>query len=66
MAQLNWLKSSFSTGDGDNCVEVAAGAAGATHLRESDDPRTVVATSPAAFGVLVRGIKAGEFDHIVG
>jgi hypothetical protein len=64
MAQLIWRKSSFSTGDGDNCVEVATGVAGVTHLRESDDPRTVITTTPLAFGALVRRIKAGQLDEL--
>ncbi len=62
MSELKWQKSSFSEGGAANCVEVATGAAGVTHLRESDEPRTVISTTPRAFGALVRRIKTGEFD----
>ncbi|GAA3063474.1 DUF397 domain-containing protein [Streptomyces roseofulvus] len=33
---LAWFKSSYSGGDGGQCVEVAAGA-GAVHVRDSKD-----------------------------
>jgi hypothetical protein len=43
-------------------VEVAAAPDGMIRLRESDDPATVLATSPDRLAVLLRGIKAGEYD----
>ncbi|WP_333482318.1 DUF397 domain-containing protein [Streptomyces sp. RPT161] len=46
-SELKWRKSSFSEGGAADCVEVATGAAGASHLRESDDPRTVIKLRPA-------------------
>ncbi|MFD3332313.1 DUF397 domain-containing protein [Streptomyces sp. NPDC058700] len=33
---LAWFKSSYSGGDGGQCVEIAAGA-GAVHVRDSKD-----------------------------
>ncbi|MET8539648.1 DUF397 domain-containing protein [Kitasatospora sp. NPDC004799] len=33
-------------------------------LRESDDPGTILTTSPGALRALLRGVKAGEFDHL--
>ncbi|MFC8952955.1 DUF397 domain-containing protein [Streptomyces sp. NPDC012693] len=33
---LAWFKSSYSGGDGGQCIEVAAGA-GAVHIRDSKD-----------------------------
>jgi hypothetical protein len=65
MSQLRWQKSSFSEGHTENCVEVATGTAGTTHVRESDDPSTVITTTPHAFGALVRRIKAGQLDGLV-
>ncbi|MFF8815272.1 DUF397 domain-containing protein [Streptomyces pactum] len=62
MSSLSWRKSSFSAGDAPNCVEVAADRTGATRLRESDDPGTVIATTPAALRALVRAVKRGRFD----
>ncbi|MEU4119834.1 DUF397 domain-containing protein [Kitasatospora sp. NPDC028055] len=63
MAVHNWQKSSFS-GDAANCIYVAATADRAIKVRESDDPDTVLTTTPDALHVLLRGIKEGEFDHL--
>jgi hypothetical protein len=63
MSRLRWQKSSFSEGGSENCVEVAADAVSAArHLRESDDPGTVVTTSRGALADFLRAVKAGEFD----
>lgn len=64
MSQLSWQKSTFSTGDGENCVEVAADRAGTAYIRESDEPGAVVTSTPAAFAAFVRAVKAGEFDEL--
>lgn len=64
MPELVWQKSSFSTGGQGECVEIAAGAAGLVHLRESDDPQVVITTTPAALRALLRAAKAGAFDHL--
>ncbi|MEU4890817.1 DUF397 domain-containing protein [Streptomyces sp. NPDC044780] len=64
MTELNWQKSSYSSaGDGNSCIELASLGA-AVALRESDDPRTVVTTTPTKLRALLRSIKAGEFDHL--
>ncbi|MGW7199220.1 DUF397 domain-containing protein [Streptomyces chryseus] len=47
--ELAWFKSSYSSGSGDDCVEVAA-CPGTVHVRDSKDkqgPR--LALSPAAW-----------------
>ncbi|MCZ2525376.1 DUF397 domain-containing protein [Streptomyces sp. HB2AG] len=36
IAQLTWFKSSYSSGEGGDCVEVAA-SADAVHVRDSKD-----------------------------
>ncbi|WP_404816418.1 DUF397 domain-containing protein [Streptomyces thermolineatus] len=36
VARLDWFKSSYSSGEGGDCVEVAA-SAGAVHVRDSKD-----------------------------
>ncbi|GAA4982810.1 hypothetical protein GCM10023205_60480 [Yinghuangia aomiensis] len=43
-AAQKWRKSSYSTGDGGNCVEVADGLHGVVPVRDSKDPqrRTLV------------------------
>ncbi|MFF4330166.1 DUF397 domain-containing protein [Streptomyces sp. NPDC001591] len=60
----NWQKSSFSGGNGENCIEVGQ-EAGHIVLRESDDPGLVITTSPAKLAAFIQGVKAGEFDHFV-
>ncbi|MFI6039414.1 DUF397 domain-containing protein [Streptomyces sp. NPDC051315] len=53
----NWQKSSFSgSGDGNNCLELAATPT-TLHLRESDTPATVLTTTPAAVAHLLAGIR---------
>lgn len=65
MSALQWRKSSFSSGDAANCVELAADPTGTPHLRESDDPEAVIATTPAALREFLRAAKAGEFDRMI-
>ncbi|MFE1783086.1 DUF397 domain-containing protein [Streptomyces sp. NPDC059506] len=65
MSRLDWQKSSFSGDAGQNCLEVAA-ADGRIHLRESEDPEVVVTTTPEKLRAFIRGVKAGEFDHLGG
>ncbi|MFM9700749.1 DUF397 domain-containing protein [Streptomyces europaeiscabiei] len=62
MAQaLNWQRSTFSGGaEGNACVELAA-APDDLHLRESDAPTTVIATTPTPVAHLLRAITSGRF-----
>ncbi|MEU4897652.1 DUF397 domain-containing protein [Streptomyces sp. NPDC044780] len=62
MSDLTWQKSSFSEGQGDNCVELATVADG-IRIRESDEPDTMLRTSPAALGVFIRAVKSGRLDN---
>lgn len=64
MSRLEWRKSTFSTGEQGECVEVATGSDGYVHLRESDTPQAVVTTTPRALRALLRAAKAGAFDHL--
>lgn len=64
MATLQWQKSSFS-GEANGCVYLATADDGMIKLRESDDPGTVVTTSPERLRAFILGVKAGEFDHFV-
>ncbi|MCZ4125491.1 DUF397 domain-containing protein [Streptomyces sp. H39-S7] len=56
-SSLQWQKSSFSGGGGENCVELAAAPA-TVLLRESDDPGVVLRTTPARFAAFLHAIKA--------
>ncbi|MFE3500853.1 DUF397 domain-containing protein [Kitasatospora sp. NPDC059160] len=63
MAVLSWQKSSFS-GDTANCIYVAAAVSDTIKLRESDEPEVVITTTADGLLALLRGVKAGEFDHL--
>ncbi|MEU6277720.1 DUF397 domain-containing protein [Streptomyces populi] len=57
---VNWQKSSFSGGgEGNDCVELAS-APGLVHLRESDDPGTLLAVAPQALAHLLRLIRTAS------
>jgi uncharacterized protein DUF397 len=58
-----WQKSSYSGGgDGNSCVELRADDV-AIHLRESDEPRVALTTSPGPLGCLIRTVREGAFDR---
>ncbi|OMI38284.1 DUF397 domain-containing protein [Streptomyces sparsogenes] len=64
---MHWRKSSYSgESDQHNCVEVAQTPDATILLRESDEPHTVIATTPTALRALTRAVKAGWFDHLAG
>ncbi|WP_055711874.1 DUF397 domain-containing protein [Streptomyces torulosus] len=56
MPDYDWQKSTFSP-DASNCVHIATHPTGAVLLHESDTPGTVLTTSPAPFGHLIRALK---------
>ncbi|MCK1816585.1 DUF397 domain-containing protein [Streptomyces sp. XM4011] len=58
--EWQWQKSSYSSGDpNSNCLEVAHGPAGHLRFRESEDPGTVLLTTPARWAALLRLVGAG-------
>lgn len=59
MTELTWQKSSYSSGDGNTtCVEIAQGPR-TLHLRESEDPETVLNPDRRVFRALISHLKAG-------
>ena len=53
----NWRKSSYSgEGDGNDCVELASTPT-TLHLRESDDPTTVLTTTHTPLTHLLHAIR---------
>ncbi|GGR88621.1 DUF397 domain-containing protein [Streptomyces nojiriensis] len=57
---LRWFKSSYSSGDGDDCVEVAA-CADAVHVRDSKvTAGPELAVAPASWGAFLAGVTAGS------
>ena len=67
-SKLTWRKSTWSTPDGDDCVELAAVPAAATNaatvaVRDSKDPAGPnLAFSRAAWSAFARKIKAGAYE----
>ncbi|MFE9686115.1 DUF397 domain-containing protein [Streptomyces sp. NPDC002701] len=59
MPDLTWQKSSYSA-EAANCVHVAATPTGQVHLRESDDPETVLMTTRPRLHDLIRSLKASS------
>ncbi|MEV7196739.1 DUF397 domain-containing protein [Streptomyces sp. NPDC093510] len=66
MNQLEWQKSSFSGGGEGECVELANGAAGHVHLRESDRPTEITTVAPGALYELLRTLKADDAPTLRG
>jgi hypothetical protein len=57
-----WRKSSYSNGDGGNCVEVADYLPGFVPVRDSKDPSGPVLVFPAAaWAAFIGAVKEGEF-----
>lgn len=60
-----WRKSSFSNSQG-NCVELGALPDGGVAMRNSRHPDgPALVYTRAEFDALLRGVKDGEFDHLV-
>ncbi|WP_326589025.1 DUF397 domain-containing protein [Streptomyces sp. NBC_01294] len=58
-----WRKSSYSNGDGGNCVEVADGLVGVVPVRDSKRPHgPVVIVAAGAWVPFVRALKAGDLS----
>ena len=61
--RARWRKSSYSGGNGGDCVEVASNRPGVVAVRDSKDRGGVqLAVTERAWSEFVRGIKQGEFD----
>jgi hypothetical protein len=58
-----WRRSSFSSGNGGQCVEVAANLPGVVALRDSKNPDgPALVVQPGSFAAFLAGIRAGQFD----
>jgi hypothetical protein len=61
MNNLTWIKSSYSSGSGDNCVEVAALPEGGFAVRDSQDTKGPVLDFNAnEWRAFVRDVKAAK------
>jgi hypothetical protein len=61
---LNWRKSSYSGGEGGNCVEVAALPDGGRAIRDTKDKGAgpVLLFTASEWAAFAAGVRAGEFD----
>jgi hypothetical protein len=58
-----WRKSSYSSANGGNCVEVACNLPGAVAVHDSKNPDgPKLAFREQAWSAFVQAIKHGEFD----
>jgi hypothetical protein len=61
---LTWRKSTFSSGSGGACVEVAELSDGGRAVRHSKNPTgPAIAYTAAEWDAFLAGVKAGEFDR---
>ena len=63
MDQRMWRKSSYSSDQGGNCVEVAELAGDGRAVRDSKDPDgAVLSISSSQWASFVHGLRDSEFD----
>ncbi|WP_078620357.1 MULTISPECIES: DUF397 domain-containing protein [Streptomyces] len=56
-----WRKSSYSSNNGGNCVEIADSLSGNVPMRDSKRPRVVTTFSRVAWAEFVQALKDGHF-----
>jgi hypothetical protein len=65
LSRVTWAKSSYSNGDGGNCIEWApqiAATAGIVPVRDSKNPHgPALIFEAGAFAAFVDAVKAGQF-----
>ncbi|WTT38035.1 DUF397 domain-containing protein [Kitasatospora sp. NBC_00085] len=60
--RLSWLKSSYSGGNGGDCIEVAPGLPGVVPVRDSKDPQGPALLFPAsAWRSFIAAVRVGDF-----
>jgi hypothetical protein len=63
LSRAVWAKSSYSGGNGGQCVEVAANLDGIVAVRDSKDPHgPALIFTPGEWRTFAAGVKSGEFD----
>lgn len=63
MSRISWQKSSYS-GNASNCVELGAEGPTTIHLRESDDPATILTTTPARIAALLTAARTDKLSRV--
>jgi hypothetical protein len=65
LAGVQWRKSTFSGGQGGDCVEIAALPGGNAAVRDSKHPANpALIFTRAEIRAWILGVKAGEFDDL--
>jgi hypothetical protein len=63
LSSASWRKSSYSSGNGGQCVEVARNLPGVVAVRDSKDPGGAkLVFTPAQWSAFAAKVKAGEFE----
>lgn len=63
LSRTGWLKSSFSNGQGGNCVETLKLLDGGRAVRHSKDPDgPALIFTHGEWDAFLKGVRAGEFD----
>ncbi|WJY40125.1 DUF397 domain-containing protein [Streptomyces sp. P9-2B-2] len=63
-ALFGWRKSSYSNGQGAECIEVADGLPGAVPVRDSKNPHGPALVFPAdGWSSFLAAVKGGEFGN---
>jgi Domain of unknown function (DUF397) len=64
LKRAEWRKSSYSSSNGGQCVEVACNVPGVVAVRDSKDPGgPVLAFAPAEWQTFADGLKISQVDR---
>lgn len=65
LSGAEWVKSTYSSGNGGACVEVAPGFGGVVPVRDSKDPEgPALAFGAGAWRAFVGAVRGGEFGEV--
>lgn len=65
LTAAEWVKSSYSEGNGGACIEVAPGFSGVMPVRDSKDPQGPALVFPAeAWSAFVVAVRGDEFPAV--
>lgn len=63
LTTAEWRKSSYSSGNGGQCVEIALNVPGVVAVQDSKNPGPALVVEPASFAAFTAAIKNGEFGR---
>jgi hypothetical protein len=60
-----WIKSSYSAGNGGECIEIATGFLGVVPVRDSKDPEgPALVFGAGEWGAFVGAVRCGDFGGV--